>query len=70
MAFGELDVEVGDQRLHVVVALDLQVEGGGEGDVLLGARLDVDLLDQARVRHNLGIEFTVLKCIPLGPKGK
>ena len=58
MAFGELDVEVGDQRLHVVVALDLQVEGGGEGDVLLSARLDVDLLDQARVRHNLEIEFT------------
>ena len=70
MAFGELDVEVGDQRLHVVVALDLQVEGGGEGDVLLGARLDVDLLDQARVRHNLEIEFTVLKSIPFRPEGK
>ena len=58
MALGELDVKVGDQGLHVVVALDLQVEGRGEGDVLLGARLDVDLLDQARVRHNLEIEFT------------
>ena len=67
MAFGELDVEVGDQRLHVVVALDLQVEGRGEGDVLLGARLDVNLLDQARVRHNLEIKFTVLKSIPYRP---
>ena len=70
VAFGELDVEVGDQRLHVVVALDLQVEGGGEGDVLLGARLDVDLLDQARVRHNLEIEVTVTESIPFKPKGK
>ena len=58
VTLGELDVEIGDEGLHVVVALYLQVEGGGEGDVLLSARLDVDLLDQARVRHNLEIEFT------------
>ena len=55
MAFGELDVEVGDQRLHVVVALDLQVEGGGEGDVLLRAGLNVNLLDQAGVGDHLDI---------------
>ena len=53
MALGELDVKVGDQGLHVVVALDLQVEGGGERNVLLGACLDVDLLDQTRVGHHL-----------------
>ena len=53
MTLGELDVEVGDQGLHVVIALDLQVEGGGEGDVLLGAGLDVDLLDQTGVGHHL-----------------
>ena len=70
MAFGELNVEVGDQRLHVVVALDLQVEGGGEGNVLLGARLDVDLLDQARVRHNLEIDRSVLESIPFRPGRK
>ena len=68
VAFGELDVEVGDQRLHVVVALDLQVEGRGEGDVLLGARLDVNLLDQARVRHNLEIELQFRKPSLLDPK--
>ena len=55
MALGELNVEVGDQGLHVVVALDLQVEGGGEGDVLLRAGLDVDLLDQAGVGDHLDI---------------
>ena len=54
MTLGELNVEVGDQGLHVVVALDLQVEGGGEGDVLLRAGLDVDLLDQAGVGDHLG----------------
>ena len=54
MAFGELDVEVGDQRLHVVVALDLQVEGRGEGDVLLRAGLDVNILDQAGIGDDLG----------------
>ena len=55
MALGELYVEVGDQGLHVIVALDLQVEGGGEGDVLLCAGLDVDLLDQAGVGDHLDI---------------
>ena len=53
MALCELDVEVGDESLHVVVPLDLQVEGRGEGDVLLRASLDVDLLDQAGVGHHL-----------------
>ena len=53
MTLGELNVEVGDQGLHVVVALDLQVEGGGEWDVLLGAGLDVNLLDQTGVGHHL-----------------
>ncbi len=53
VAAGELDVEEGDEGLHVVVALDCQVEGRLEGDVVLGARLDVDLLQQARVGHHL-----------------
>ena len=53
MTLGELNVEVGDQGLHVVVALDLQMEGRGEGDVLLGTGLDVDLLDQTGVGHHL-----------------
>ncbi len=53
MALGELDIEEADQRLHVVVPLEGQVEGRGEGDVLLGARLDIDLLDQARVGDDL-----------------
>ena len=54
VALGELNVEVGDQRLHVVVAFDLQVEGGGEGYVLLRAGLDINLLDQAGVGDHLG----------------
>ena len=37
----------------VEVPLDLLVEGGGERNVLLGACLDVDLLDQTRVGHHL-----------------
>ena len=54
VALGELDIEVGDQGLHAVVALDLQVEGGGEGDVLLCAGLDVNILDQAGIGDDLG----------------
>ena len=54
VTLGELNVEVGDQGLHVIVALDLQVEGGGEGYVLLRAGLDINLLDQAGVGDHLG----------------
>ena len=39
--------------LGVVVALDLEGEGRVEGYVVLGAGLDVDLLDQTRARHHL-----------------
>ena len=41
------------QYLGVVVSLDLKGERRVEGDVVLGAGLDVDLLDQRRCRHNL-----------------
>ena len=34
MTLGELDVEVGDQSVDVVVPVDLQAEGGREGQVL------------------------------------
>ena len=56
--------------LNVVVSLEVDREVCREGNVLLGARLDVDLLDQARVRHNLEIKFTVLETIPFRPRGK
>ena len=41
------------QYLGVVVSLDLKGERRVERDVVLGAGLDVDLLDQRRCRHNL-----------------
>ena len=40
-------------NLAIVIPLQLQVEGAGEGDVLLGAGLDVDLLDEAGVGDHL-----------------
>ena len=53
MAVGEFNVEKGHERLHVVVATDLQVEGGFEGNLLFFQGLDVDLLHQAVVAHHL-----------------
>ena len=47
VTLGEGNVKVGDEGVHVIIPLDLQVEGGGEGDVLLSAGLEVNLLDQA-----------------------
>jgi hypothetical protein len=44
VASGELDVEVSHQRVHVVVPLHLQAEGGGEGQVLHLDCVDVHLL--------------------------
>lgn len=44
VAAGELDVEVGHQRVHVVVALHLQAEGRREGQLLHLHRVDVHLL--------------------------
>lgn len=46
MTLCELDVEVGDQGVDVVVALDLQTEGGGEGQVLWLHRVDVHFLEK------------------------
>ena len=48
VTLGELDVEVGDQRVDVVVPLDLQAEGRGEGQVLGLHRVDVHLLHTNR----------------------
>lgn len=44
VTLGELDVEVGHQGVDVVVALDLQAEGRGEGQVLRLHRVDVHFL--------------------------
>ena len=40
-------------HLNVVVPLHGDCEGRREGNVLLGHRLDVDLLQHARVAHHL-----------------
>ena len=53
VAVSELDVEERDERLHVVVAADLQVEGGLEGDLFFLQGLDVDLLDETVPSHHL-----------------
>lgn len=44
MTLGELDVEIGDQGVDIVVALDLQAEGRAEGQVLCLHRVNVHLL--------------------------
>ena len=49
VAFGELDVEEGDESLDVVVATTLQMERGGECEVRLLHRVDVYLLTNSRL---------------------
>lgn len=44
MTLGELDVEIGDKGMDVIVALDLQAEGRGEGQVLCLHRVNVHFL--------------------------
>ena len=51
MTLGELDVEVGDESVNVVIPLDLQAEGGGEGQVLRLHRVDVHLLPDTNRRE-------------------
>lgn len=46
VTLGELDVEVGDQRVDVVVPLDLQAERRVERKVLSLNRVDVHLLEE------------------------
>ena len=46
VTLGELDVEIGDQGVDVIIALDLQTEGGGEGQVLWLHSVDVHFLEQ------------------------
>ena len=53
VAVGELNVEEGYERLHIVVATDLQVEGSLKGNLLFFQGLDVNLLHQAVVAHHL-----------------
>lgn len=48
---GELDVEVGNKCVNVVVALHLQAERGGEGQVVRLHRVDVHLL-HTKIRHH------------------
>ena len=45
-----------NSNLNVVVPLHGDGEGRGEGDILLGHRLDVDLLQKACVAHHLNID--------------
>lgn len=44
MTLGEFDIKVGDQSMDVIVPLDLQTEGGGEGQILWLHRVDVHFL--------------------------
>lgn len=44
MTLGEFDIEVGDQSMDVIIPLDLQTEGGGEGQFLWLHRVDVHFL--------------------------
>lgn len=56
VTLGEFNVEVGDQRVDVIVPLDLQAEVGCEGQVLALHRVDIHLLhgvDRAETRISL-----------------
>ena len=53
VARAKLDVEVGDERVHVIVALEEEVKRRGEGEVGLGHRAYIDLFDEAAVGHDL-----------------
>lgn len=44
MTLGEFDIEVGDQSMDIIIPLDLQTEGGGEGQFLWLHRVDVHFL--------------------------
>lgn len=44
----ELDVEVGDQCMDIVVSLDLQADGWGEGQVLWLHCVDIHLLKKTK----------------------
>ena len=46
-------VQEGKSYLAIVIPLQLELEGAVEGEVLLGAGLDVDLLDEAGVGYHL-----------------
>ena len=62
MALGELDVEVGDQGLHVVVALDLQVEGEVKGmSSFVQVWISISLIRQELVTTWGATELTVTK---------
>lgn len=52
MAGTELNVEVGDKRMDVVIPLDLEMEWSAEGKILDLHCTNINLLDQARARHN------------------
>lgn len=60
MTLGELDVEVGHQGVHVVVALDLQAEGRSEGQVLRLHRVDVDFLEEGQKAATSGADLSLL----------
>lgn len=62
VTLGELDVEVGDQGVDVIVALDLQTEGWGEGQVLCLHSVDVYFL---RKKKNSVHFFCTCKLSPV-----
>lgn len=48
VTLGELNVKVGDQGMDIVIALDLQTEGWGEGQVLWLHSVDVHFLEKCK----------------------
>ncbi len=48
VTLGELDIEVGDQGVDVIVALDLQTEGWREGQVLRLHSVDIHFLKKKK----------------------
>ena len=57
----ELHCEEGHQGVEVIVPLEVEVEGGGEGDLLLLDSLNVNFFEQTVVGHDAFVINTVNK---------
>lgn len=51
VTLGELDVEVRNQRVDVVISLDLQAERWGKTEVLHLHRVDIHFLQEGNKKH-------------------
>jgi len=53
VAFGELNLEKGDQSLNVIVSLDFEAKWSYKWDIIFGAGLNVDFFQHTRIGNHL-----------------